>query len=209
MQALRPSGPNSGDVSRQSAGPASGAAHVALEVHSGACAADREGISGQLPRGSRGHSQQLQKRSSPHQHPHQQQAEHKDPDSGLHRRSRAKDPGGALPDPQQQQHGEAGAGAGAKPGTPPAVKVPMRRLLSYNKPEWPYGVVGVAASAAAGVVRPAFAFVMSSIITVFYGRWVQRVCLASNPLWNWGMSPPPNILVRLQSAAAPVVPVAH
>lgn len=165
-----------GAFPRQSTGSPSGAAHVALEVHSGACAGDREAASGQLPRGSRGHSQQLQKHSSPQPHQQQQQQSgHKDPDSGLHRRSRAKDPV-ALPDPQQQ-HGEAGAGAGAgaKPGAPPPpIKVPMRRLLSYNKPEWPYGVVGVAASAAAGVVRPAFAFVMSSIITVFYGRWVSK-----------------------------------
>jgi hypothetical protein len=38
----------------------------------------------------------------------------------------------------------------------------------YNKPEWHLGVIGVIASMGAGAVSPAFAFLFSSMIAVFY-----------------------------------------
>lgn len=66
-----------------------------------------------------------------------------------------------------------GATAAAAVAAPPAVHVPMWRLLQYNRPEWMYGVVGLVASGAVGGVRPAFAFVLGSIVAIFYGppRW--------------------------------------
>jgi len=48
------------------------------------------------------------------------------------------------------------------------VKVPFSRLFALNKPELPYMIVGSIASAAAGVQHPAFAFVLSSMVTLFY-----------------------------------------
>lgn len=74
--------------------------------------------------------------------------------------------------------GRKGAAEGAAEATAavaPAVQVPMWRLLSYNRPEWLYGVVGLVTSGAEGGVRPAFAFVLGSIVPVFYGdtRWAR------------------------------------
>ncbi len=48
----------------------------------------------------------------------------------------------------------AAAGGGGADGKAKEVNVPMSRLISYNKPEWPYAVCGVVASAANGVVQP-------------------------------------------------------
>ncbi len=42
------------------------------------------------------------------------------------------------------------------------------RLAGYNKPEWPYFVVGAFSSACLGMTMPGFALALSSIIAVFY-----------------------------------------
>lgn len=42
------------------------------------------------------------------------------------------------------------------------------RLAGYNKPEWPYFIVGVFSSACLGMTMPGFALALSSIIGVFY-----------------------------------------
>jgi hypothetical protein len=36
------------------------------------------------------------------------------------------------------------------------------------RPEWGWGILGLIASGAAGAVQPAFAFIISSFITIFY-----------------------------------------
>eukprot|EP00879_Flechtneria_rotunda_P003779 GHRR01004019.1.p1 GENE.GHRR01004019.1~~GHRR01004019.1.p1 ORF type:complete len:1293 (+),score=472.26 GHRR01004019.1:779-4657(+) len=50
----------------------------------------------------------------------------------------------------------------------PEIHVPFSRLLALNKPEWPYLVLGSISSAVVGGIQPAFAFVMSSMITVLF-----------------------------------------
>lgn len=50
----------------------------------------------------------------------------------------------------------------------PPIKVNTLELFKLNKPEWPYLVMGVLASAGAGVVMPIFAIAFSSILAVFY-----------------------------------------
>ena len=42
------------------------------------------------------------------------------------------------------------------------------RLLSYNRPEWHWIVVGLAGSAFMGLVMPIFAYSLSSVIAVFF-----------------------------------------
>jgi ATP-binding cassette subfamily B (MDR/TAP) protein 1 len=42
------------------------------------------------------------------------------------------------------------------------------RLAGYNKPEWPYFIVGAFSSACLGMTMPGFALALSSIIAVFY-----------------------------------------
>ena len=37
-----------------------------------------------------------------------------------------------------------------------------------NLPEWHYGIMGIISSAAAGCLSPAFSFLFSSLIIVFY-----------------------------------------
>jgi hypothetical protein len=48
------------------------------------------------------------------------------------------------------------------------VKVSMARLLRYNRPEWPYLLVGLIVSAALGVSMPIFAVIMSALIALFF-----------------------------------------
>lgn len=48
------------------------------------------------------------------------------------------------------------------------VQVSFSRLLSYNKPELPFFGVGIVAAAAAGCTQPAYAFLISSMISTFY-----------------------------------------
>lgn len=42
------------------------------------------------------------------------------------------------------------------------------RLVSYNKPEIPYAIVGVAACAVAGTMFPFFSFVFAEMIAAFF-----------------------------------------
>lgn len=46
------------------------------------------------------------------------------------------------------------------------LQVPFSRLMALNKPEWPYLILGMFASAVVGAVQPAFAFVI---------RWEHNV----------------------------------
>lgn len=46
--------------------------------------------------------------------------------------------------------------------------VGFSRLLEYNRPEWYFFILGGIGAAAAGVVQPAFAFVISAMINTFY-----------------------------------------
>lgn len=75
----------------------------------------------------------------------------------------------------------ASMGAAAKEPKPPSV--PMSRLLSYNRPEWAYAAVGIVASSANGCVNPAFAFIISSVINVFY-TVVPSEMLAKAGFWS-------------------------
>ncbi len=44
----------------------------------------------------------------------------------------------------------------------------LMRLLSYNRPEWHWIVLGLAGSAFMGLVMPIFAYSLSSVIAVFF-----------------------------------------
>ena len=44
----------------------------------------------------------------------------------------------------------------------------LLRLLSYNRPEWHWLVLGLAGSAFMGLVMPIFAYSLSSVIAVFF-----------------------------------------
>lgn len=48
------------------------------------------------------------------------------------------------------------------------LQVPFSRLLSLNRPEWPYLLLGSLASVVVGGVQPGFAFVISSMTTNFF-----------------------------------------
>lgn len=56
----------------------------------------------------------------------------------------------------------------------PAVDVSFWRLVKYNKPEWPYAVLGSVASIGIGGAQPAFAFLFVAMITVFYDPALVR-----------------------------------
>ncbi|KIY96634.1 ATP-binding cassette, subfamily B(MDR/TAP), member 1 [Monoraphidium neglectum] len=73
---------------------------------------------------------------------------------------------------------EEGAGKVAPP-----VKVPFGRLLDLNKPEWPWAVLGSAASTVVGGVQPAFAFVFVSLIVAFYAPPEEIKAKASFYAW--------------------------
>ncbi len=79
----------------------------------------------------------------------------------------------------------AGGEGAAAAAAAPAVQVSMWRLLQYNRPEWVYGVVGLVASGAVGSVRPAFAFVLGSIVAIFYGnpRWAPALKAVGSGAW--------------------------
>ena len=49
-----------------------------------------------------------------------------------------------------------------------AVVIPLSRLAKYNKPEWPFAVVGVIASGVHGAVQPVFAFILVNVIVALY-----------------------------------------
>lgn len=83
--------------------------------------------------------------------------------------------------------GGSDAAAAAQPQEEPEADVPFSRLAKLNSKEWPYFVIGCIASAANGGVQPAFAFVISSMISVFYtldkvrlgaGSWDGAHCTA-------------------------------
>lgn len=48
------------------------------------------------------------------------------------------------------------------------VNASFGRLLSYNKPELGWAVLGIAASAGSGVIMPIFALALSSVISLFF-----------------------------------------
>lgn len=48
------------------------------------------------------------------------------------------------------------------------VKVSLTRLLRYNRPEWPYLLLGSLAAATLGVMMPVFAIIFSSVLALFF-----------------------------------------
>jgi len=63
---------------------------------------------------------------------------------------------------------EAGGGEEQKKGKEGEPKAGMGRLLSMNRTEWHLAVVGCLSAAGLGIVMPAFALALSSMIAVFY-----------------------------------------
>lgn len=59
-------------------------------------------------------------------------------------------------------------GSGKKKKKKSGKSVGYWRLAGYNKPEWPYFIVGAFSSACLGMTMPGFALALSSIIGVFY-----------------------------------------
>ena len=49
-----------------------------------------------------------------------------------------------------------------------AANTSFSRLFKLNRKEWPYLVIGVVSSMAAGVLSPAFSFLFASMISIFY-----------------------------------------
>lgn len=53
------------------------------------------------------------------------------------------------------------------------VDVPLSRIVSLNKPEWPYGLVGLFWSAINGSLFPIFAFLLATFIHIFFQPTVR------------------------------------
>lgn len=53
---------------------------------------------------------------------------------------------------------------------------PVRRILKFNAPEWPYMLVGAVGAAVNGSVTPLYAFLFSQILGVSK-RWISLILL--------------------------------
>ncbi|GBF96721.1 ABC transporter B family-like [Raphidocelis subcapitata] len=83
--------------------------------------------------------------------------------------------GGAAAAPDAEAPSEAAAARAGAPDAAAGKPGEFGRLLALNRPELPWAALGCAASAVVGGIQPAFAFVLTTMITAFYAPSAEEV----------------------------------
>lgn len=79
-----------------------------------------------------------------------------------------------------------GSRANADDDSDDGPKVPLKHLLLINRPEWGWGLLGLAGSAAAGTIWPAYAYVLVSLVSgVERGQVLGGQATAMSYAWGF------------------------